>query len=594
MDSSQLHTRPKPEETLAVAYVRVSSDEQAKDSRTSLQDQHQAVSELAGRVGCQIGRSFADPGVSGATAEDRPGFMAMLAYCQANERPRSEPGYVLVLNDSRWGRFRNPDEAGYWRVAFEKLGWRVRFAEGDDTEDPLARGVLRTIHSAQASAYREAIRANAKRGARGTAAQGYWQNEAPIGYLRQAYKDGRPTRILRRGERKASDEKVRLTAGPPEEQELVRWLFERYAAGTVSLGQLARDAQERYPERNWVKQTVRAVLTNRVYLGEVIWGRRPHDALEREETPVRDPVDWVVAEDAHPALITPEVLHRVQEILKRNKRQTRATKGGYPLSGLLKCSQCGKSYVGGGGPKGPPDDRDRYRFYRDSGGVAPRGVCPGPLGTLQKRVVEPQVIRAICEVVSQPAVREVIEKQMDLALQDLEGTSETRQSGVRKQLRTLRERRQRIVGAIGRGVIGEVEASEELSVLREDETRLQSELDRLRFWDRRGEGLAQERGRLLKLAKDFPALAKRLTGAHLRELIRPWLQDAVVDKYKRTLTLTIRRAPNTGPFLLASTPPGRDGRKERFRLTERRIIRLSPPGGRARGRATAKSGQRIS
>ncbi len=155
-----------------LAYLRVSSDSQAREEKTSLADQARAIAQLASRLGRTLAprATFTDPGKSGQTAEDRPAFMALVAYAQAHPRPRSAPGLVLVLNDSRFGRFGDPDEAAFWRVVLAKAGWRVRFAEGDDTDDLVGRSVLRAIGGAQASAYSHALRANAKRGTRGAAA----------------------------------------------------------------------------------------------------------------------------------------------------------------------------------------------------------------------------------------------------------------------------------------------------------------------------------------------------------------------------------------------------------------------------------------
>ncbi len=545
----------QPASREAVAYIRVSTEDQVADTKTSLRDQREAVEALAKKLAKQVGNVFEDPGFSGATAEDRPGFMELVRFCESNPRPRSSPGFVLVLNDSRWGRFRNPDEAAYWRVALSKCGWEVRFAEGDDTTDPLARGVIRTIYSAQASAYREAISANAKRGARGTASQGYWQVEAPIGYRRRAERDGKPGRVLDIGQRKAADEKVRLVRGPKVEQDFVRWLFETYANGGESLGSLVRKAQERFPKRKWSRRTVGAVLKNPVYCGDVVWCRRPHDKLERAENSVRDPSEWVVVRDAHDSLISRALFARVQERLKLNKKQTSATRGGYPLSGLIRCSQCGEPYTGAGGPRGPPGDPDRYRFYRDRGGVEPNPRCQGFLGTLQKRFVEPMVVKAIGEVVSHPVVQELIEREFNRALGNLAARRDDIRQTLQKEYKRLHAEKKRLVQAIARGTLADEDVADELTVIRDRLKYLKGELEAERFKVRQDNTLQEEKTRLLALAADFPGLAKRLEGPALKELIRPWVEDAVVDKQKRTLTLTIRRVPEATTFLVLNNTP---------------------------------------
>jgi hypothetical protein len=63
---------------------------------------------------------------------------------------------------------------------------------------------------------------------------------------------------------------------------------------------------------------------------------------------------------------------------------------------------------------------------------------------------------------------------------------------------------------------------------------------------------------MVALARDFPGLARRLQGAELRALVRPWLEDAVMDRTTRTLTLTLRPVPALG-FMVLSSPPGPGG-----------------------------------
>jgi DNA invertase Pin-like site-specific DNA recombinase len=177
-----------------IGYIRVSTEDQARDEKSSLTDQRIAISALALKLGRVLAGDdvFTDPGISGQTAEGRPGFMALIAYCEVNRRPLRSPGHVLVLNDSRFGRFRDPEEAAHWRFHLKRLGWHVRFAEGDDVDDPIARPVLRTIAAVQASEYSRALKANTRRGMRGAAARGLWLNEAPIGYRRLAFGGNRP------------------------------------------------------------------------------------------------------------------------------------------------------------------------------------------------------------------------------------------------------------------------------------------------------------------------------------------------------------------------------------------------------------------
>jgi DNA invertase Pin-like site-specific DNA recombinase len=540
----------------AVGYLRVSTEDQSREDKTSLAYQREQITALAGRLGCDLLTVFEDPGVSGATA-DRPGLQALFAYCASHPQLRRSPGFVLVLNDSRWGRFAKAEEATYWRVHLERSsGWVVRFVEGDDTDDATGRTILRALYGSQATAYREAIKKNAKQGARGAAAAGFWQNEAPLAYRREAIAHDGRRRVLEIGHRKAADERVRLTLGPDEEVALVRWMFEEYASGRGSLGSLARDLMDRWPSRRWSRRTTQAVLTNPTYLGHVVWCRRPHDKQERQDTPVRDASEWVTAENAHPALVTQELFDRVAERLAYNRFHVRSPKTDYLLSGLMTCAHCGQPYLGAGGPKGPPNDPERYRFYRDRGGDARYANCSGQLGTLQKRIIEPLVLNAIGKVVSHPDIQAVIRDEFDAVLGELNqaGSSTKKMSDTTRS--RLAKERERLVEAVGRGLLTDEEIAPRLRVLREQIDKAEADGTRVRFQARQTHRLEDERTRLLALAADFAGQAQRLGGSDLRELLRPWLHKAVVDKVKRTVTLSIRRVPELGVLVRCESCPG--------------------------------------
>jgi DNA invertase Pin-like site-specific DNA recombinase len=561
-----------------VAYVRVSREEQARGDRTSLAQQQQAIADLAMRLHCEPpSQSFVDPGVSGGTAEDRPGFMALVAYCEANMRPRKSPGYVLVLNDSRWGRFEESEDSIYWQARLRHAGWHVRFAEADDTDNRKVRNILRTIYSVEASAYREQIKANARRGTRGTAALGYWQNEAPIGYRRLASEPGRDGRTLEIGQRKGHSERVRLTPGPDHEVSLIRWMFETYAEGGVSLGDLVRALGDRWPDRPWSRQTVGMILKNPAYVGDVVWCRRPHDKLERQETRVRPREEWVTTADAHPPLVSRQLYQRVQDRLRANKVTLRHSRVDYLLSGLIHCAQCGEPYIGAGGPIGPEGDEDRYRFYRDRG--FDRGVCLKPLGTMQRRQVEPLVIDTVTSVVGHPSWLDKISREFERLLDRAMAHQSDGRTDVTVERARLLAERERLVTAIGSGTVTEAEAHKRLSALRDQLERLAQDDQWGRFADRRVVAVTREQ--LMASAREFPEAMDRLRGSKRRELLAGWIHAATMDKLSRILTLQIR--PSVGLFSVLDGTPARASHQQGSRLVVTRQLQLPQHIVRKRG-----------
>lgn len=529
-----------------IACRRVSKGEQAAEWKASLRQQTDAIFALAEKLGRVLRPEHIwEDRFSAEDAEDRPGFMAVVEFCRSHPRPRSRPGYVLFFNDSRFGRFREPDEAAYWRFEMHKCGWIVRFCENDDTDHPTTRHVMRAVGGAQASEYLANLRSTAKRGARGAAEQGLWQNEAPFGYRRQATAAGREAVVLEPGQRKSDDQQVRLTPGPKEEVELVQWMFQTYADGLLPLRKLAMEMRRRAPGRlGFSHQTVARMLANQTYLGPVIWGRRPHDKHERQEVKVRPQSEWFGCENAHEPLITQEVFNRVQARLAENRKRTRSAASDYVLSGLVRCTHCGQPYIGGGGGRrAASKDPEHYRIYKCSGSDDNNRVCPGKIGTVYKRLLETIVIRLVTEEVSDPTVQTLIRDEVERYLLELRHGSGEEKAELSAQKQKLTKEKVNLVNAIAAGVLTNEDARAKMDRVREDLQDVEHKLARLGALPRVERELAREADRLVQLAADFGARARELTGPALRELLKPWLQEATFDKVARVLSVTVRRVP---------------------------------------------------
>lgn len=529
-----------------IACRRVSKGEQAAEWKASLRQQTEAIFVLAEKLGRVLRPEHIwEDRFSAEDAEDRPGFMAVVEFCRSHPRLKSRPGYVLFFNDSRFGRFREPDEAAYWRFEMHKCGWIVRFCENDDTDHPTTRHVMRAVGGAQASEYLANLRATAKRGARGAAEQGLWQNEAPFGYRRLATAAGREPVVLEVGQRKSDDQKVRLTPGPKEEVELVQWMFQTYADALLPLRKLAQEMRRKAPGRlGFCHQTVAKMLANPTYLGPVIWGRRPHDKVERKEVKVRPESEWYGCEDAHEPLITQDVFDRVQARLAENKARTRGAASDYVLSGLVRCTHCGRPYIGGGGGRrAASKDPEHYRIYKCSGSDDNNRVCPGKIGTVYKRVLEPLVFEIVATVAADPQIQVLIREEIERYMRELRSGSGEEKASLAARKQVLEREKDNLVEAIARGVLTDEDAKAKMSRLRDELQDVEQGLARLSTLPKVERQLAREADRLAQLAADFGARAKELTGPALRELLKPWLQEVTFDKVARVLSVTVRRVP---------------------------------------------------
>lgn len=542
-----------------IGYVRVSTDRQAGETQTSLADQAAAIRSLAARLGTSVDTWYRDDGASGASVEHRPGFRALLVACEADPRSAREPGLILVLNDSRFGRFPDPDEAAAIRWRLKQAGWIVRFAEGDDVEDVMFRSMIRSIGSAQASEYRRNIQRNARRGARGTVEQGFWRCRAPIGYRRFVAYPPAAERTLEAGQHKAPNEKVKLV---PHEDEarIVRWAFESYASGAHSLGTLADALHELLPGRRWGRTVVQHLLQNEAYLGHIIGGRRPADRNERLVTPRRPESEWYRCDNAHPAIVSREVFDRVQAQLGRNQLGGRAVWSFYLVTGILACPHCGHRYIGGGGGVG-------RKFYKDAGGI--RGGCPGRLGIVMRHSVDDWIIGTLASLIASRPFRCGLEREIDRALDAAAGIAVDSEADLRAGRAKLERRRDRLVALIADGTLLKHEAAAELERTRRALEDINVRLETTRFGRRRARGARSERDRMLQVALDFPDAARRLEGPKLRQIVEPWVHHVTFDKLSRELELGINRLPFS--FMQPAGLPGLAGQEKAARPLIRRL-----------------------
>lgn len=555
-----------------VSYGRVSTEQQAGEAQTSLADQDRANEALAAKMGKVIGARYRDEGASGATVEQRPNLMRLLADCAASPRPATRPGFVLVLNDSRFGRFPDPEESTYWRQHLKRQGWVVRFAENDESENLTVRSVMRAIVSSQATQKREDVRANARRGSRGTASLGYWATREPYGFRRAVVYPAGRERVLDLGQRKAPDEKIKLVPHAAESG-IVRELFERYASGVESIASLAEWARVAEPRRQWSARSVVLLLTNPAYVGDVVSGRHSRDAAGRI-LPAHPESTWIVTRDAHPPIVGRGLFSRAQDMLARNAKWTTRVRTDWIVSGIVLC-RCGKPYVAGGGNANRHGSKTRaYRCLTKAGLSADR--CPYP-GAVKKEWLESAVIETVAKVVGSPVHQRRMLAALDRALASARAEPESTLDSLTRQLADVTLKRDRLVAAVEQGTLLPHEATERLTAVRRLLQRLEAQRATIALDQENRDVLEGERDRIATMGRDFRRAASTLEGPALRELIRPWIAWASFNSATRDLTLDVRHIPTMSTFAhgdSTSMPRPDSGKNSATFHTTRRVVRV--------------------
>jgi len=535
-----------------IAYVRVSTERQAGETKVSPETQLARCRTLAVERGYTVDHTVEDH-ESGAHLErlDR-----LMVACQAHRLPPGTRGLIVVYDTSRWGRFERPGVAQMFREQLHRFGWDVAIGDAPDTGNDAANLFVSAGQDIASSEYRKQLRAKIVDNMPRVAAQGFWQGRAPFGYA-LAEVDGDRRKLVKGSERDVST---------------VRRIFSRFNAGAtlqVIAAELHKDKVpgpfDQYPSHTWrfekrkapcgrwTSSAVRSLLGNETYTGRIVF--KPREVRDEKGKPIRFARNhvpenyWIVVQDAHPVIVERRTFETARRRLmdRAKPRRWSGSKEPYILSGLIQCAACDGPIVGGGGGKPDRDDPGKTRSYRCRNAVADEPTCSKPILTINQRWLEGEVIGRVSEHVKQLVKSGALAKLLDERLGSDDGKGRDAQLG--QELQRLEAKRHVVVEKIADGLLSDDDARETLAGIKTQIHAIGRELEAAKVKPSRTDKKA-ERDRLMKMANDFPALIKKVAAPVARELLSHWVEGITLDKKQRVGTITMRQAPNSGSQVL--------------------------------------------
>ena len=164
------------------------------------------------------------------------------------------------------------------------------------------------------------------------------------------------------GYAKASEDKHKLVVDP-EAAEVVKLIYTLFLQGTskralalylnehdISSPAAYRKSRGLPAGRGsedsmWAVGTVSAILTNGIYTGDLIQGRRRVKSYKVHDVEAVPEEDWVVVPNTHEAIIDKDTFAKVQAHLKRDTRSAPQKRELHLFSGFLKCADCGRAVI---------------------------------------------------------------------------------------------------------------------------------------------------------------------------------------------------------------------------------------------------------
>lgn len=109
----------------------------------------------------------------------------------------------------------------------------------------------------------------------------------------------------------------------------------------------------------WSAVTVRRILENECYIGNLVQGRQTTPNHKVKKPVVKPEAEWVRIEKSHEPVVSDRDFAIVQRLLKMDTRMSPGQAEVYPLAGMAVCADCGAAMV----RKNVCAGGKRYRYY---------------------------------------------------------------------------------------------------------------------------------------------------------------------------------------------------------------------------------------
>jgi site-specific DNA recombinase len=367
----------------AIGYVRRSTDRQEE----SLDQQKRKLETFAKSQGWTLSTIYVDDAISGSEMT-RPGLSDLLDAAKT----RDDVQYVIAWDRNRLARPKDAVDGMMLERQLISAGKRVVYAAtGQEADRSFASGLISYVEHHQNGDYLRKLSRDTVRGLVSRVERGMWPGgPIPFGYDRLLLDEqGNPKRIVRDMEdssqviidpesgkvlerisagrrfKKQDHESCTLIPSDAARVRALQALFAGYAAGKPV--RLLRDTLNETGFRTsrgqtFTNSTINPILENPAYIGQCVYNRRTLSkwhrvvdgkSVERQDEGIeqRPESDWIVTDNAWPAIIDKDVFDQVQHRRKDSKEKHKHTTGanhksGYLLTGHMFCGVCGGKLCG--------------------------------------------------------------------------------------------------------------------------------------------------------------------------------------------------------------------------------------------------------
>lgn len=342
-------------------YLRLSLEDKRDDSNGNLiQDESNSIGNQRKQIleyihhnpelaECEV-QEFSDDGYSGTNME-RPGMQKLLKEVKANKIR-----CIIVKDMSRFSR--DYIEIGtYLNQIFPFMG--IRFISLNDHYDSREHhGSTIEIDTAFQTLlydlYSKDVSVKVKTSFENKCANGeYVFGQVPFGYEKS--REVKNTVIVNKKEAEIVRHIFFLAMQGKSSTQIAKQLYEEKIPTIRQIRKPGTEVQDG-KLHTWSGQTIRTILNNRFYLGEMAYGKTVRKSVGSKSSMALPKKDWKVIPNHHEALISEEIF--LQASVFRPENSTKRNREKHPLTRKLYCGGCGYSLN-----YKPIQGKNRYRRF---------------------------------------------------------------------------------------------------------------------------------------------------------------------------------------------------------------------------------------
>lgn len=314
--------------TRVAIYCRVSTTEQAEEGY-SIGEQERLLIEYCDKQGYEVYKTYADKGISGKDIKHRPAMQSMLEDATQKRFDMVISWKINRISRKLADAIKIVDLLETYGITY------LSYSEPFETNTPAGRMQFQMM-ALIGEFERSTIAQNVKMGMCAKARSGEWCGGiAPLGYK------WIPMEGTENSARKKS-----MLAIDEKEAETVRLIYELYASGKGYKAIVNKINKEGYKTKlgnEFSVAQLRTILTNPVYIGKVRFNVRRDWNEKRRHNINPDPI---IVDGIHEPILNIELWNRVQAMIsQKSGKPSRIYDGEYPLTGILRCPECGAGMV---------------------------------------------------------------------------------------------------------------------------------------------------------------------------------------------------------------------------------------------------------